>query len=95
MRIIGRIPHPVMQISVFSNDGRWPVQFELDGRTQIYRFRHCEALKNLADVRQVVEGEFAARVLEQFRGMRAIHQDALAALAEDAANDTDDLPLII
>ncbi|NJC24633.1 hypothetical protein [Neolewinella antarctica] len=71
MRIIGRLPHPEMQITVFSNDGRFPVQFELLGQTQQYRFRHAPELKNLGDIARIVDEQFKAEVLATFKHMRA------------------------
>ena len=80
MRIIGRIPHPTLQITVFSNDGRFPVQFETDGLTQIYRFRHAPALRNLKDIEELISGDFTEQVLETFAAMRATHRTALKTL---------------
>lgn len=96
MRILGRIPHPTMQITVFSNDGRFPVQFELAGLSQIYRFRQSESLRSLADVEKLVDSELMANVLEQFSTMRVAHSRALNTFAPPAApTDTDGLPDII
>ena len=96
MRIIGRIPHPVLQITVFSNDGRFPVQFERDGLSQIYRFRQNDQLKSLADVQKLVNKDLINTVLDQFSVMRAAHALALNTFAPpEAPTDTDGLPDII
>lgn len=95
MRILGRIPHPILQITVFGNDGRFPVQFELGGLTQIYRFRQSERLRNLADVRQLVNDDLTAAVITQFSHMRAAHSLALNTFAPPEAPDQDGLPDII
>ena len=93
MRIIGRIPHPILQITVFSNDGKFPVQFELGGQVQIYKFRHQENLKTLADVQRIVDQEFLQGVLDQFRGMQTVQNRILARLIPVAdPNETDGLP---
>lgn len=94
MRIIGRIPHPVLQISVFSNDGRFPVQFELNGQSQIYRFRQDERLKSLADVTKLIDESFTTGVLAQFRAMRILQSDLLDR-HRPATDDFSDLPDII
>jgi len=94
MRIIGRIPHQTMQITVFSNDGRFPVQFELAGQTQIYRFRHSEQLRGLGDIMALVAPEFPTAVLEQFESMRAVQAKVLAAISPQPSA-SDDLPDII
>lgn len=96
MRIIGRIPHPILQITVFANDGRFPVQFERDGLSQIYRFRQSDRLKSLADVQKLVNKDLIDTVLGQFSVMRAAHSLALNTFAPpEAATDMDGLPDII
>lgn len=94
MRILGRIPHPVLQISVFSNDGRFPVQFELSGQSQIYRFRQDEQLKSLADVKKLIDPVFVEGVLRQFNEMQAL-QSKLIDRHKPPTDDFSDLPDII
>jgi len=96
MRILGRIPHPTLQITVFSNDGRFPVQFERSGLSQIYRFRKSERLRGLADVEKLVNSDLLDAVLTQFTAMRAARSRALNTFAppEDKSGP-DGLPDII
>lgn len=94
MRILGRIPHPVLQISVFSNDGRFPVQFELGGQSQIYRFRQDDNLKSMGDVQALIDDEFLAGVLRQFQEMQAL-QSGLIDRNRPSVDDFSDLPDII
>lgn len=94
MRILGRIPHPVLQISVFANDGRFPVQFELNGLSQIYRFRQDEQLKSLADVTRLIDEDFTAGVLAQFRSMQEL-QSRLLGRHRPAPDEFSDLPDIL
>ncbi|MEO0732167.1 MAG: hypothetical protein AAFZ52_04995, partial [Bacteroidota bacterium] len=94
-RIIGRLPHPRMQITVFANDGRFPVQFELDGRTQVYRFRQQDTLQGLADVRRIVDEDFQQAVLDQFATMRKTQEGVMARHFTRPATDVFDLPEII
>lgn len=96
MRILGRIPHPILQITVFANDGRFPVQFETDGLSQIYRFRQSERLNGLADVQKLINQDLIDTVLGQFSVMRAAHSRALNTFAPpETAAPTDGLPDII
>lgn len=96
MRILGRLPHPTMQITVFSNDGRFPVQFELGGLSQIYRFQRTEKLRGLADVEKLVNQDLINAVITQFSAMRKAHSLALHTFAPpEATSDTNDLPDII
>ncbi|NJB87588.1 hypothetical protein GGR26_003372 [Lewinella marina] len=94
MRIIGRLPDPRMQITVFENDGRFPVQFELGGITQIYRFRKGERLSNMGHLRTYVDENFRAAVLRQFQEMQRIQADVLQRISPPA-DETDSLPNII
>lgn len=93
MRIIGRLPHPQMQITVFSNDGRFPVQFELLGQTQQYRFRHGPALKNLGDIEQIIDDRFKEEVMAIFSDMRSTQTRVVKDHLSEVP--TDDLPDII
>lgn len=103
MRIIGRLPDPQLQISVFENDGRFIVQFEHGGLTQQYRFRKAEGLTHLGHVEAMVGTDFRNAVRETFAAMRLTHGEALRtrdrAQTTDGSTDgpasTDDLPTII
>lgn len=82
-----------MLISVFSNDGRFPVQFELSGQSQIYRFRHSENLKGLPDVKALIDDAFIAGVLRQFNAMQALQSDLIDRNTPTSTEtDTDGLP---
>lgn len=87
MRIIGRLPHPKMQITVFQNDGRFPVQFEMHGQSQQYRFRQSDALSNLGHIEAIVDEEFKRGVLETFAAMRKIQSRVIADHLEDPADN--------
>jgi len=93
MRILCRLPHPILQITVFSNDGRFPVQFELSGQTQIYRFRQDERLKSLDDVRRLIDPVFVEGVLRQFSTMQELQSKLIDRHrpAEDAFSDLPDI----
>jgi len=85
-----------MQITVFSNDGRFPVQFELTGLTQIYRFRHSERVKGLEDIRRMIDTDFTTAVLQQFREMQKMQSDLLDRYGPPPADESlTDLPDII
>ncbi|PPK88898.1 hypothetical protein CLV84_1872 [Neolewinella xylanilytica] len=94
MRIIGRLPDPRMQITVFENDGRYPVQFELGGITQIYRFRKGERLSNMGHLRAYVNEDFRSAVLRQFTEMQRIQTEVLHRITPPEDPNTD-LPQII
>ncbi|MBB4078537.1 hypothetical protein GGR28_001150 [Lewinella aquimaris] len=93
MRIIGRLPDARMQITVFDNDGRFPVQFELAGITQIYRFRKGERLSNMGHLRDYIDEPFRAAVLRQFGEMQRIQAGVINRI--EPQHEGDQLPDII
>ncbi len=94
MRIIGRLPDPRMQITVFENDGRFPVQFELGGITQVYRFRKGDGLGNFGQLRTHVDESFRTAVLEQFTAMQRIQAGVIERI-HPPESTSGDLPEII
>ena len=80
MRILGKVPHPTLNITVFSNDGRFPVQFELSGQTQIYRFRQTEQLKTFAHITALIDDTFCEAVLQTFARMQKTQATVIATL---------------
>lgn len=96
MRVIAHLPHPTIKITVFKNDGRFPIQFERDGLSQIYRFRESDRLRGLDDVKKLLTDDLLLTVQEQFRVMAAAHSRALATFAPASPPDPlDGLPDII
>ncbi|MTB50838.1 hypothetical protein [Lewinella sp. W8] len=95
MRILGRLDHPVMQITVFENDGRFPVQFELGGLRQTFRFRKSASLNNFGDVKRMLDDAFIDQVLEQFRPMQRIQSALLNRQIQEEQSAADELPDII
>ena len=93
MRILGRLPDARMQISVFENDGRFPVQFELGGITQVYRFRKGPQLPDLGHLKEYIDEPFRLSVLEEFERMRGIHNQVLQQIAPptDPLHDLPDI----
>lgn len=94
MRILGRLQDARMQITVFENDGRFPVQFERGGLSQMYRFRKGEGLANFGQLREYIDEEFRTAVLEQFAGMEAI-RSRVSQRIEPPGDELDELPTII
>lgn len=84
-----------MQISVFANDGRFPVQFELAGLSQIYRFRQSDDLRGLEDITRLIAGEFTERVMEQFSVMITLRKEVLQHNTSNHLPPDEELPDII
>jgi len=77
MRIIGYIEHPVMKITVFKDNGKLSAKFETGLFEQTYKFREMDAMKNLVDVKGLVDAEYQARVIENFQVMNQLRNEGL------------------
>ena len=84
-----------MQITVFENDGRFPVQFELGGLRQTFRFRKSSSLNNFGDVKRLLDQTFIDQVLEQFKPMQRIQSALLDRHTQEEQSAANDLPDII
>jgi len=87
MRIIGTIPHPVMKITVFKMDNKLSVKFETGLYEQTYKFRETGELNDFESVQQLVDGQFAGFVMEQFGKMHRAKQEALGRLLPPVGAD--------
>lgn len=76
MRIIGHIPHPVMKITVFVMDMKFAVKLEAGLLEQTFKFRESEQIKNLEDIKAMLDAAFLESCLSRFEQM---HQDLGAA----------------
>lgn len=94
MRTVGRLPDARMQITVFENDGRFPVQFELGGLTQIYRFRKGPRISNFGHLREYIDEAFRTSVFAEFQRMRELHNEVLVRISPPE-DELDQLPSII
>lgn len=77
MRIIGYIEHPVMKITVFKDNGKLSAKFETGLFEQTYKFREMDSMKNLVDVKGLVDAEYQARVIENFQVMNQLRNEGL------------------
>jgi hypothetical protein len=78
MRIVGTIEHPVMKITIFSNDNRLSVKFESGLCEQTYKFRDGEGADSVDAVHRIVDAAFAESVLSILQQMQAVRGAALA-----------------
>jgi hypothetical protein len=89
MRVVGSIEHPVLKITIFSNDNRLSVKFESGLFEQTYKFRDGEGIERPADVQRLIEGPFTESVLEQLHRMSAIRSAGLQRLQQDQPDEFD------
>jgi esterase/lipase superfamily enzyme len=76
MRIVGELPHPVMKITVFKNDGKFSIKFESGLVEQIYKFREDERLQTFEDIQKLADEVFIEKTADLLRGMYATRDDA-------------------
>ncbi len=77
MRIIGDIPHPIMKITVFKNDGKLSIKFESGLIEQIYKFRDDERLQTFEDIQKIVDEAFIQKNEEILRDMYQLKYEAM------------------
>jgi len=77
MRIVGNIDHPDMKITVFQMDNKFSIKFETGLYEQTYKFREREDLKNLEEIKELVNSNFVNNVLQNFQKMNHTKNNAL------------------
>ena len=76
MRIVGEIPHPVLKITVFKNDGKFSIKFESGLLEHIYKFREDERLQSFEDIQKLADEAFIEKSAELLRGMYDAREEA-------------------
>ncbi len=77
MRIIGEIEHPVLKITVFNMSEKISIKFESGLYEQTYKLRAMDSVKNMEDIKKLVDEELVDHVMN---GLREMHQFKQAAL---------------
>jgi hypothetical protein len=76
MRIVGEIPHPVLKITVFKNDGKFSIKFESGLLEQIYKFREDERLQTFEDIQKLADEAFVEKSATLLSGMYDARNEA-------------------
>lgn len=71
MRIIGQISHPFIKITVFSLNMKFAIKFEAGLMEQTYKIRESDVIRNLTDIEKLIDEDFIAEVMENFKTMNA------------------------
>lgn len=96
MRVIGHIPHPLLKITVFKTDTRFPVQFEAGSVQQTFRFRAGGSIEGLEDIKKLVDETMCLKVLDLLKRQAQIEQQSIRKLVQLKGDQTSDsLPEII
>jgi hypothetical protein len=69
MRIVGEIPHPIIKITVFKNDGKFSMKCETGLLEQMYKFRDDDRLQTFEDIQKIVDTEFIQKIEEAMQIM--------------------------
>jgi DNA-binding MltR family transcriptional regulator len=69
MRIVGEIPHPIIKITVFKNDGKFSIKCETGLLEQMYKFRDDERLQSFEDLQNIVDQAFIQKIEETMQVM--------------------------
>ena len=69
MRIVGEIPHPIIKITVFKNDGKFSMKCETGLLEQMYKFRDDERLQSFEDIQNIVDQTFIQKIEETMQVM--------------------------
>lgn len=84
MRIVGNIPHPTLQITIFLHDSKYAVKFESGLYEQTYKFRSGDQIQTVEDIKKLID----ATLLEEVQqGLFRMHQEKLAAIGRNLEED--------
>ncbi|MEM8523554.1 MAG: hypothetical protein AAGG68_02865 [Bacteroidota bacterium] len=78
MRIIGYIEHPQLKITVFKMNNKLSVKFESGLYEQTYKFRESEDLKNIEQMKHLVDNQLIIQVEQGLAQMHQIKNQALS-----------------
>ena len=87
MRIIGTIPHPILKITVFKNEGRVSLKMETALNEIIYKFRPNEFPETFEEVQQLMDNDFIAHSATALQLLHSTKSNALNKVASDDFSD--------
>ncbi len=70
MRIIGSIEGHPCKITVFSNDGKFILKFEVGNMEQTYKIKQGFPVKNMEEVKAFADPFFVQTVMNRFKLMQ-------------------------
>ncbi len=76
MRIIAELPHPDCKISIFSMNQKFIVKFEQGVLEQSYKLAETDVIGGVNGVFELLDEEFIAEVVAQFKVMRQSFMNA-------------------
>lgn len=83
MRIVGKIPHPYVKITVFAFNMRYSVKLEMGQVEQTYKIRHSDVIENLEDLSKLVDDQLIEECIVHFTSMHKSMENAYKRLREN------------
>lgn len=82
MRVVGKIPHPYVKITVFSYQLKYTVKMEMGHVEQTYKIRNSDKIKNLEDLSKLVDDQLINECINHFTLMFNSMNDAFKRFGE-------------
>ncbi len=92
MRLLANIPHPLLKISIFTNDNRFTLKFESGLYEQTYKFRDGDGYDNVDAIIKLVTDPFCIDVLQL---LNLQHKMKLSHTSNIHSANEPDFPVII
>ena len=92
MRLLANIPHPLLKISIFTNDNRFSLKFESGLYEQTYKFRDGDGYDNVDAIIKLVTDQFCIDVLQL---LHLQHKMKLSHTSNIQSSTEPDFPVII
>lgn len=70
MRTVAELPHPDCKISIFSMNQKFIIKFEQGTLEQSFKLAETDVIDGVNGVFELLDDEFIAAVIEQFKQMR-------------------------
>lgn len=92
MRLLANIPHPILRISIFTNDNRFTLKFESGLYEQTYKFRDGDGFDHVDAIVNLVTESFCQDVLNL---LNLQHKMKLSHVSKQISSNEPEFPVII
>jgi len=92
MRLLANIPHPILRISIFTNDNRFTLKFESGLYEQTYKFRDGDGFDSVDAIINLVTESFCNDVLNL---LNLQHKMKLNHISKNISENEPEFPVII
>lgn len=92
MRLLANIPHPILRISIFTNENRLILKLESGLYEQTYKFREGVGIDNVESIKAIVDEDFCSEVLKIVNLQNKL---MLTQISKNTKTQENDFPVII